>query len=144
MEVNLWGMLQITKAVVPAMIERGGGHVVMVNSMSTHRILPRYGSYATSKGAQETAAKALATELGVHGIRVNTVFPGYIWADTVEQYFAPQASKRGITPAEVYREVADEAALTGRKSVVSGKSVSVRVDLGGRRIIKKKKTEQTP
>src|SRR3546814_10787359 len=110
MEVNLWGTLQMTKAVVPAMIERGGGHVVMVNSMSTHRILPRYGSYATSKGAQETAAKALATELGVHGIRVNTVFPGYIWADTVEQYFAHQASKRGITPEEVYREVADEAA----------------------------------
>src|SRR3546814_14023607 len=32
MEVNLWGTLQMTKAVVPAMIERGGGPVVMVNS----------------------------------------------------------------------------------------------------------------
>src|SRR3546814_10009413 len=78
MEVNLWGTHQMTKAVVPAMIERGGGHVVLVNSMSTHQNLPRYGPYATSKGAQETAAKALAPELGVQGLRVNPVVPGYI------------------------------------------------------------------
>jgi NAD(P)-dependent dehydrogenase (short-subunit alcohol dehydrogenase family) len=111
MDVNLWGTLQMTKAVVPAMIERGGGRVVMINSMSTHRIQPRYGAYATSKGALETATKALATELGVHGIRVNGVFPGYIWGPSVEQYFAHQAGKRGISPEEVYREVADETAL---------------------------------
>lgn len=111
MDVNLWGTLQMTKTVVPAMIERGGGRVVMINSMSTHRIQPRYGAYATSKGALETAAKALATELGVHRIRVNSVFPGYIWGDSVEQYFAHQADKRGITPEEVYREVADQTAL---------------------------------
>lgn len=111
MQVNLWGTLHMTQAAVPAMAERGGGHVVMVNSMSTHRLQPRYGAYATSKGALETATRALALELGRHGIRVNGVFPGYIWADTVEQYFAHLASKRGVTPQEVYDEVAGEAAL---------------------------------
>lgn len=111
MDVNLWGTLQMTKAAVPAMVERGEGRVVMVNSMSTHRIQPRYGSYATSKGALETATRALAVELGVHGIRVNGVFPGYIWADSVKQYFDYQASKRGISGEEVYREVAAETAL---------------------------------
>ena len=55
MDVNLWGTLQMTKAAVPAMIERGGGSIVMINSMSTHRIEPTYGAYATSKGALETA-----------------------------------------------------------------------------------------
>ena len=111
MDVNLWGTLQMTKSAVPAMVDRGEGRVVMVNSMSTHKLQPRYGAYATSKGALETATRSLAMELGEHGIRVNGVFPGYIWADTVEQYFAHQASKRGITPDEVYREVADTAAL---------------------------------
>ena len=38
MDVNLWGTLQMTTAAVPAMIERGGGSIVMINSMSTHRI----------------------------------------------------------------------------------------------------------
>lgn len=111
MEVNLWGTLQMTKAAVPAMVQRGEGRVVMVNSMSTHKIQPRYGAYATSKGALETATRALAIELGRHGIRVNGVFPGYIWGDTVEQYFAHMASKRGVSPEEVYREIADDAAL---------------------------------
>ncbi len=111
MEVNLWGTLQMTEAVVPAMIERGGGRIVMINSMSTHRIERKYGAYATSKGALETASKALATELGVHGIRVNSVFPGYIWGDKVEWYFQHLAGKEGITPEEYYRRVADETAL---------------------------------
>jgi NAD(P)-dependent dehydrogenase (short-subunit alcohol dehydrogenase family) len=111
MDVNLWGTLQMTEAVVPAMVERGGGRIVMINSMSTHRIEPKYGAYATSKGALETASKALARELGVHGIRVNSVFPGYIWGDKVEWYFEHLAKKEGITPEEYYRRVADETAL---------------------------------
>lgn len=111
MDVNLWGTLQMTQAAVPAMKERGGGRVVMVNSMSAHRLQPRYGAYATSKGALETATKALALELGAHGIRVNGVFPGYIWGDKVAAYFEHLAGRRGITPEEQYRSVADETAL---------------------------------
>lgn len=111
MDVNLWGTLQMTEAAVPAMIERGGGHIVMINSMSTHRVEPKYGAYATSKGALETASKALAVELGVHGIRVNSVFPGYIWGDKVEWYFEHLAGKEGITPEEYYERIADETAL---------------------------------
>jgi NAD(P)-dependent dehydrogenase (short-subunit alcohol dehydrogenase family) len=43
MDVNFWGTLQMTRAAVPAMIERGGGRIVMVNTMSAHRIEPRPG-----------------------------------------------------------------------------------------------------
>ena len=111
MDVNFWGTLQMTRAAVPAMIERGGGRVVMVNTMSTHRIEIGYGAYAASKGALETATKSLATELGVHGIRVNGIHPGYIWGDSVEWYFGYLGKKRGISGEEVYREVAEQTAL---------------------------------
>ena len=111
MDVNLWGTLQMTEAVVPAMIERGGGRIVMINSMSTHRIEPKYGAYATTKGALETASKALARELGVHGIRVNSVFPGYIWGPKVAWYFEHLAGKEGITPEAYYERIAGETAL---------------------------------
>ncbi len=111
MDVNLWGTLEITRAAVPAMAERGGGSIVMINSMSTHRIEATYGAYAASKGALETATKTLAVELGAEGIRVNGVFPGYIWGDSVEWYFGELAKQRGITPQEVYDEIADETAL---------------------------------
>ena len=111
MDINFWGTLQMTRAAVPAMIERGGGRIVMVNSMSAHRIEARSGAYAASKGALETATKTLATELGVHGIRVNGIHPGYIWGESVEWYFNYLGEKRGISGEEVYREVAEETSL---------------------------------
>jgi NAD(P)-dependent dehydrogenase (short-subunit alcohol dehydrogenase family) len=111
MDVNFWGTLQMTRAAVPAMIERGGGRIVMVNTMSAHRIEPTYGAYAASKGALETATKTLAAELGVHGIRVNGIHPGYIWGDSVEWYFGYLGKKCGISGEEVYQEVASETAL---------------------------------
>jgi NAD(P)-dependent dehydrogenase (short-subunit alcohol dehydrogenase family) len=111
MDVNLWGTLQMTRAVIPAMKEQGDGRIVMINSMSAHRIQARYGAYTASKVALESATKTLAIELGAHGIRVNGVHPGYIWGDSVRMYFEYQASKRGITADDVYREVADQTCL---------------------------------
>jgi NAD(P)-dependent dehydrogenase (short-subunit alcohol dehydrogenase family) len=111
MDVNLWGTLQMTQAVVPAMRDQGRGRIVMVNTMSVRRIQARFGAYATSKGALETATKALAVELGPHGIRVNGIHPGYIWGDSVEAWFAYQASKRDVDPQVVYDEVAGETCL---------------------------------
>jgi NAD(P)-dependent dehydrogenase (short-subunit alcohol dehydrogenase family) len=110
-DVNLFGTLELTQAVVPVMKEHGGGRIVMINSMSAVRIRERFGAYAVSKAALATATKSLALELGPFGIRVNGVHPGYIWGDSVEQYFAYQAARRGVTPQEVYDEVAGETAL---------------------------------
>lgn len=110
-DVNLFGTLELTQAVVPVMKEHGGGRIVMINSMSAVRIRDRFGAYSMSKAALATATKSLALELGRFGIRVNGVHPGYIWGDSVEQYFAHLASRRGVTPQDVYDEVAGETAL---------------------------------
>jgi NAD(P)-dependent dehydrogenase (short-subunit alcohol dehydrogenase family) len=111
MDTNFFGTLQLTKAVVPSMQARGGGHVVMVNTMSVQRPQPGYGAYAASKSALAMATKTLALELGRDGIRVNAIHPGYIWGDSVEWYFGEQGKARGITGEEVYAEVAAETAL---------------------------------
>jgi NAD(P)-dependent dehydrogenase (short-subunit alcohol dehydrogenase family) len=111
MEVNLWGTLQMTGAAVPAMKERGGGHIVMVNSMSAKRIEATFGAYAASKSALETASKTLAVELGPYGIRVNSIHPGYIWSEKVEWYMGYLGEQKGITGEEMYRELADETCL---------------------------------
>ena len=111
MDVNLWGTLQLTQLVATQMKAQGDGRIVMTNSMSAVRVQERYGAYAASKSALATATKSLALELGRFGIRVNGVHPGYIWGESVETYFEYQADARGITPEEVYAEVADENAL---------------------------------
>jgi NAD(P)-dependent dehydrogenase (short-subunit alcohol dehydrogenase family) len=111
MDVNLWGTLNMTAATVPAMKERGGGHIVMINSMSAKRIEPGFGAYAASKAALETASKALAVELGEHGIRVNSIHPGYIWSEKVEWYLGYLGEKEGITGEEKYEQLAGETCL---------------------------------
>ncbi len=111
MEVNLFGTLAMTRAAVPHLAATGDGRIVMVNSMSTQRIQPKFGAYAASKSALATATKTLAKELGPMGIRVNGIHPGYIYGDSVEWYFNHQAEKRGVPFQEVYDEVASETCL---------------------------------
>jgi NAD(P)-dependent dehydrogenase (short-subunit alcohol dehydrogenase family) len=119
MDINLWGTLQMTRAAVPELTARpeeggsrlSGGRVIMVNSLSAWRPKANFGAYTIAKAALETATRQLAVELGPAGIRVNGIHPGYIWGDSVELYFKIQAEQRGITPEEVYDEVAGETAL---------------------------------
>lgn len=110
-DVNLWGTLQLTRAAVRAMEPRGGGSVVMVNTMSMQRIAVGFGAYAASKGALATITKTLALELGPLNIRVNGVHPGYIWGDSVRGYFQAMADEREVPLQEVYDEHASETAL---------------------------------
>ena len=111
LEVNLLGSLRLTQEVVPRMKRDGGGSIVMINSMIVRDVLPTMASYAASKGALLAATQGLARELGPHGIRVNSVLPGYIWGATLEGYFALQAKARRVEPNVVYDEVAAKIAL---------------------------------
>ncbi len=111
MDVNLWGSLAMTRAVVPHMEQRGDGRIIMINTMSVQRIQKRWGAYVASKGALAAITKTLALELGPRGIRVNALHPGYIYGDPVEWYFNHQAEKRSISFQEVYDEVASETCL---------------------------------
>ncbi|CAN5495377.1 SDR family oxidoreductase [soil metagenome] len=111
MDVNLWGSLAMTRAVVPHMEARGDGRIIMINSMSVQRIQERWGAYVASKSALAGVTKTLALELGEKGIRVNAIHPGYIYGDSVEWYFNHLAEKRGIEFQEVYDEIASETCL---------------------------------
>jgi len=110
-DVNVFGSLQLTQAVIPHMRRQGGGSIVFINSMSMRIIEPHFGGYAASKGALMTAAQTLAKELGADRIRVNSVVPGYIWGPALQGYFRSLAEQRGIDPEAVYAEVAARTAL---------------------------------
>ena len=110
-DVNYFGTLNMTRAVVPHMRSSGGGSVVMVNTMAIQAIQARFGSYVGSKAALAGVTKTLAAELGPDHIRVNAVHPGYIWGESVRQYFEFRAAKLGVEPQQVYDEVAEETAL---------------------------------
>jgi len=76
--VNVRAPLLLIGALVPSMIERGGGAVVNVSSVSGVIGTPRRAAYAASKGALDAMTRSLAIELGPKGIRVNAVAPGVV------------------------------------------------------------------
>ncbi|MCA1831147.1 MAG: SDR family oxidoreductase [Actinomycetota bacterium] len=110
-EVNVLGTVQMTKAVIPAMKEQRGGSIIFINSMSQRRIQAKFGAYAATKAALLTTVQTLARELGEYGVRVNSVVPGYIWGKSLQWFFADTAKERGVTPEDVYKEIADETCL---------------------------------
>ncbi|HEY7947305.1 MAG TPA: SDR family oxidoreductase [Acidimicrobiales bacterium] len=104
-EVNLFGNLQVTKAFVGPMQEAGGGSVVFVNSMVTRKPAMFQGGYAVAKGGLLVAARVLASELGEHQIRVNSVLPGWMWGPAVEMYVQFMSDQRKCSKQEVIDEI---------------------------------------
>jgi NAD(P)-dependent dehydrogenase (short-subunit alcohol dehydrogenase family) len=105
MEVNFFGTIQLTQACVPAMIEAGGGAIVMIGTMVEHKPLATQGGYGASKSALRSATKHLALELGRHHIRVNSCHMGWMWGPAVEGYFAWQASQSEQSQEELIADV---------------------------------------
>jgi len=81
--VNVRGAYNITRALAPGMAARGFGRVVFLSSVSAERGGGVFGgvAYSAAKAAQLGFARALARELGPHGVTVNSVAPGLIDTD---------------------------------------------------------------
>lgn len=74
-EVNLFGHVAVTQALLPALL-RGEGRVVNITSLNGKVSMAGYGPYAASKFAMEAVSDALRNELAPHGVRVVVVEPG--------------------------------------------------------------------
>lgn len=111
METNLFGTMNLTQAVVGPMQARGAGAIVMVNSMIIKKPLPTQAGYAASKGALAAATRVLATELGPSGIRVNSVFMGWMWGPPVQAWVRMGAEARGVPEQAMIDEVAEQIPL---------------------------------
>ena len=120
-ETNVIGSIAMTNACVPSMSDRGGGSVVMVNSLAARQGWDDEAPYAASKGGLLTAARALARSLGPSGIRVNSILPGPIWGPSLKYWFGELAKERGVTPEEVY---ATEASRTSLRHIPTSDEVA--------------------
>lgn len=76
LETNFFGLVQVTKRVIPGMRERRSGRIINITSISGRVALPGLGAYAASKFAVEGLSEALRHELRPHGVFVSVVEPG--------------------------------------------------------------------
>ena len=109
--VNLRHMFFAAQAVVPSMIEAGGGVILNFGSISWHVAIPDLVMYQTCKAAIEGLTRSMARDWGEHNIRVNTIIPGGIktprqdalWHDDAEtaRILDNQCLKERVLPRDV-------------------------------------------
>lgn len=133
--INLDGMFLTCKAFTPMMVEAEFGRVINVSSNTFLQGLPGFTPYMASKGGVIGLTRGLASELGRHGITVNSVLPGLTMVSRVERELAgtpvsehvvaSQAIKRPGLASDIQGAVAflasdDAAWITGQSIVVDG------------------------
>lgn len=114
LDVNVFGLLVVTQAVLPHLRAAGGGDIVNLSSMSGRRVPnAAAGVYAATKHAVHALSDALRRELHGDGIRVTVIAPGLVDTDLGALAGGSAAHARvkqlqadiGITPADVGRQV---------------------------------------
>ncbi len=77
-DTNVKGLLYVSRAVLPGMIERGRGHVINIGSIAGHEVYPKGNVYCATKHAVGAITKGMQLDLLGTGIRVTTVDPGMV------------------------------------------------------------------
>jgi len=83
-DTNLNSMFNVTKQVVPGMVEKGWGRIIQISSVNGEKGQAGQTNYSAAKAGMHGFTMALAQELASKGVTVNTVSPGYIGTDMVK------------------------------------------------------------
>ena len=93
MDTNLKGAWLVAQEAARRMVEAGGGNIINIASILGLRVIGGVSAYCASKAGLIHLTKAMALELGPHGVRVNTLAPGYIETDLNRDFFASNAGR---------------------------------------------------
>lgn len=135
MAINLRPAFFAIQAAAQQMITAGGGSIINFGSISVQLALGGLPSYVSAKAALHGLTRSLARDLGVHGIRVNTVVPGCIMTERqLEKWITPSDEARiqehqclkirllpeHVAPTVLFLAADDSAQLTGHEFPVDG------------------------
>jgi len=99
---NLTSMFNVTKQVVPGMIEKGWGRIIQISSVNGEKGQAGQTNYSAAKAGMHGFTMALAQEVASKGVTVNTVSPGYIGTEMVRA-IKPEVLEKIVSTIPVKR-----------------------------------------
>ncbi|MES2222482.1 MAG: SDR family NAD(P)-dependent oxidoreductase [Acidobacteriota bacterium] len=104
-DTNVKGLLYVTRAVVPGMVQRGAGHIVNLGSTAGHMTYPNGAVYCATKAAENRISEGLREDLLGTPVRVTTVDPGMVETEFSKVRFHGDESRaakvyQGLTPLQ--------------------------------------------
>ena len=95
MQINYFGTIELTKLIIPSMIEHGGGHILVTSSLSGKYGIPMLSAYAASKHALHGFFSSLRGEVLKKNIKITIVIPGLINTGIIENALTGDGSVYG-------------------------------------------------
>jgi 3-dehydrosphinganine reductase len=116
MDVNFFGVVSATKAILPKMIERGSGHIVNISSFVGFFASYGYSAYGSSKFAVRGFSDVLRAEVKPYGIKVSVVFP----ADTDTPQLAFERAHQPPIMREINATTGEMSAEKTAEGILNG------------------------
>ncbi|MCL5990764.1 MAG: SDR family NAD(P)-dependent oxidoreductase [Bacteroidetes bacterium] len=113
LDTNIKGLLNVSRFILPGMVERKSGHVVNIGSLAGREVYPNGNVYCTTKHAVKAISKGMLVDLNGTGVRVTNLDPGLVETEFSEVRFRGDSEKakkiyQGYTPL-TSRDVAEVA-----------------------------------
>lgn len=103
MDINVKGLLYVSREVIPAMTERKAGHIINIGSIAGKEVYPNGNVYCASKFAVDALTRGIRMDLNAFGIKVTSINPGLVETEFSVVRFKGDAEKastvyKGIQP----------------------------------------------
>ena len=110
-DINVKGLLYVSKAILPAMMEKKKGHIINIGSIAGKEVYPKGNVYCASKYAVDAINQGMRIDLNQYGIRVGAVNPGLVETEFSEVRFKGDTTKaepvyKGLQPLKA-EDIAD-------------------------------------
>ena len=98
---NVLGLLYVTRAIVPGMVQRGSGHILSLGSTAGHMTYPNGAVYCATKSAEKAISEGLKLDLMGTPVRVTSIDPGMVETEFSQVRFRGDEAKA----AKVYENI---------------------------------------
>ncbi|MCD9855471.1 SDR family oxidoreductase [Epilithonimonas sp. JDS] len=111
-ELNFMSAVRINKAFLPAMLKQKEGSIINISTGAARQpIWNMTMSYSSAKAALNAYSKALASEVGSKGVRVNVVSPGVIQTPLMNEFVKNIAQQSGVSFEETFQDIIDKVGV---------------------------------